>query len=168
MKIIVLGHYSAGFTLDTYAHVTTTAQKQASNTMDSVLSLAVQSWPLRSPVWVTVWVKTKNHHLQRNRKKPWNPTVPRLLLVAGTGFEPATSGLWAAVRRSSPWFSTLSGRFYYETSPESEGLMLLSPSADFLLWVKTWVNEKMLNISSKNIATHEKDLKIKRAKLQKL
>ena len=43
MKIIVLGHYSAGFTLDTYAHVTTTAQKQASNTMDSVLSLAVQS-----------------------------------------------------------------------------------------------------------------------------
>ena len=39
----MLGHYSAGFTLDIYAHVTTTAQKQAANTMDSVLSLAVPS-----------------------------------------------------------------------------------------------------------------------------
>ena len=39
----MLGHYSAGFTLDTYAHVTTTAQTQAANTMDSVLSLAVLS-----------------------------------------------------------------------------------------------------------------------------
>ena len=37
----ILGHYSAGFTLDTYAHVTTAAQKQAANTMDSVLSGAV-------------------------------------------------------------------------------------------------------------------------------
>lgn len=34
----MLGHYSAGFTLDTYAHVTTAAQKQAANAMDSVLS----------------------------------------------------------------------------------------------------------------------------------
>ena len=37
----MLGHYSAGFTLDTYAHVTTAAQKKAANTMDSVLSGAV-------------------------------------------------------------------------------------------------------------------------------
>lgn len=28
----MLGHYSAGFTLDTYAHVTTQAQRQAANT----------------------------------------------------------------------------------------------------------------------------------------
>ena len=34
----MLGHYSAGFTLDTYAHVTTAAQRQAANTMDNVLS----------------------------------------------------------------------------------------------------------------------------------
>ena len=27
----MLGHYSAGFTLDTYAHVTTSMQKQAAN-----------------------------------------------------------------------------------------------------------------------------------------
>ena len=34
----MLGHYSAGFTLDTYAHVTTQAQRQAANTMASILS----------------------------------------------------------------------------------------------------------------------------------
>ena len=34
----MLGHYSAGFTLDTYAHVTTAAQKEAANTMGNVLS----------------------------------------------------------------------------------------------------------------------------------
>lgn len=34
----MLGHYSAGFTLDTYAHVTTQAQRQAANTMSAVLS----------------------------------------------------------------------------------------------------------------------------------
>lgn len=34
----MLGHYSAGFTLDTYAHVTTVAQRQAAMTMEKVLS----------------------------------------------------------------------------------------------------------------------------------
>lgn len=34
----MLGHYSAGFTLDTYAHVTTAAQRQAAKTMGDVLS----------------------------------------------------------------------------------------------------------------------------------
>ena len=38
----MLGHFSAGFTLDTYAHVTTAAQKAAANTMGSVLSGAIQ------------------------------------------------------------------------------------------------------------------------------
>ena len=37
----MLGHYSAGFTLDTYAHVTTAAQREAANTMSSVLSSAI-------------------------------------------------------------------------------------------------------------------------------
>ena len=37
----VLGHYSAGFTLDTYAHVTTDAQLKAAQTMGSILSRAV-------------------------------------------------------------------------------------------------------------------------------
>jgi integrase len=34
----MLGHFSAGFTLDTYAHVTTGAQREAANTMGNVLS----------------------------------------------------------------------------------------------------------------------------------
>lgn len=35
----MLGHFSAGFTLDTYAHVTTAAQKEAAQTMGDVLSM---------------------------------------------------------------------------------------------------------------------------------
>ncbi len=35
----MLGHFSAGFTLDTYAHVTTAAQKEAADTMGNVLSM---------------------------------------------------------------------------------------------------------------------------------
>lgn len=38
----MLGHYSAGFTLDTYTHVTTAAKKEAANTMGSVLSGAIR------------------------------------------------------------------------------------------------------------------------------
>lgn len=38
----MLGHFSAGFTLDTYAHVTTAAQREAANTMGKVLSGAAQ------------------------------------------------------------------------------------------------------------------------------
>lgn len=34
----MLGHFSAGFTLDTYAHVTTSAKREAADTMSSVLS----------------------------------------------------------------------------------------------------------------------------------
>lgn len=34
----MLGHFSAGFTLDTYAHVTTAAQKEAAQTMGRVLA----------------------------------------------------------------------------------------------------------------------------------
>ena len=36
----MLGHYSAGFTLDTYTHVTTPAQREAAVTMGNVLSVA--------------------------------------------------------------------------------------------------------------------------------
>jgi len=35
----MLGHFSAGFTLDTYAHVTTAAQKEVAPTMGNILSL---------------------------------------------------------------------------------------------------------------------------------
>lgn len=35
----MLGHFSAGFTLDTYAHVTTAAQKEAAQTMGNILTV---------------------------------------------------------------------------------------------------------------------------------
>ena len=38
----MLGHYSAAFTLDTYAHVTTSMQKQAANAVGSFLSGTIQ------------------------------------------------------------------------------------------------------------------------------
>ena len=38
----MLGHFSAGFTLDTYAHVTTASQRQAAKTMGSILSGSLQ------------------------------------------------------------------------------------------------------------------------------
>ena len=42
----MLGHFSAGFTLDTYAHVTTSAQKEAAQTMGNVLCVRR---PVKSP-----------------------------------------------------------------------------------------------------------------------
>jgi len=38
----MLGHFSAGFTLDTYAHVTTSAQKEAAQTLGNILSLKIR------------------------------------------------------------------------------------------------------------------------------
>ena len=35
----MLGHFSVGFTLDTYAHVTTQGQRAAANTMGSVVPM---------------------------------------------------------------------------------------------------------------------------------
>ena len=37
----MLGHFSAGFTLDTYAHVTTSAKREAAKTMGNILSRTV-------------------------------------------------------------------------------------------------------------------------------
>ena len=37
----MLGHYSAGFTLDPYAHMTTAAQKEAARAMKRVLTMAL-------------------------------------------------------------------------------------------------------------------------------
>ena len=41
----MLGHYSAGFTLDTYAHVTTAAQKEAARALGKVLANALWKYP---------------------------------------------------------------------------------------------------------------------------
>ena len=35
----MLGHFSAGFTLDTYTHVTTSAQKEATETLGQILKM---------------------------------------------------------------------------------------------------------------------------------
>ena len=37
----MLGHYSAGFTLDTYAHRTTAAQKEAARALERVMTSAL-------------------------------------------------------------------------------------------------------------------------------
>ena len=37
----MMGHFSAGFTLDTYAHVTTAAQKEAARATEEVLTAAL-------------------------------------------------------------------------------------------------------------------------------
>ena len=39
----MLGHFSAGFTLDPYVHVTTASQRQAARTMGSILSGRLQT-----------------------------------------------------------------------------------------------------------------------------
>ena len=39
----MLGHFSAGFTLDTYAHITSAAQRQAVQTMESVLAGTIET-----------------------------------------------------------------------------------------------------------------------------
>ena len=38
----MLGHFSAGFTLDTYAHVTTASQRAGGQTMGSILPVRLQ------------------------------------------------------------------------------------------------------------------------------
>ena len=43
----MLGHYSAGFTLDTYAHVTTSAQRQAVEAIEHVLSGSLYPCPVQ-------------------------------------------------------------------------------------------------------------------------
>ena len=86
----MLGHYSAGFTLDTYAHVTTDAQLKAAQTMGNILSRAVCCFPLPAPVWVSVWVRKKRHTK--------NGTYEKQKSSKSDDFE----DFWYAVRDSPP------------------------------------------------------------------
>ena len=91
----MLGHYSAGFTLDTYAHVTTDAQTQSRPDHGEhpiscrlMLSAARSRWGQRlgQKKWqVSYWAERyeKSPDFARNQD----------FLVAETGLEPATSGL---------------------------------------------------------------------------
>ena len=47
----MLGHFSAGFTLDTYAHVTTAAQTEAANTMGGVMANALDPLEAETKVY---------------------------------------------------------------------------------------------------------------------
>lgn len=47
----MLGHFSAGFTLDTYAHVTTAAQTEAANTMGGVMASALDPLEAETKVY---------------------------------------------------------------------------------------------------------------------
>ena len=86
----MLGHYSAGFTLDTYAHVTTDTQLKAAQTMGSILSRAVWTFPLPAPVGVSVWVRKKQ------RKKTTTYASKKTRNRNGFG------SFWHAVRDSNP------------------------------------------------------------------
>ena len=86
----MLGHYSAGFTLDTYAHVTTDAQLKAAQTMGNILSGAVQCFPLSAPVGVSVWVRKKQY--------PKIATCEKQKSSKSDDFE----DFWYAVRDSNP------------------------------------------------------------------
>jgi len=50
----MLGHYSAGFTLDTYTHVTTQMQKLAADKMGGVMEEAMPLKPDPEPPTPTV------------------------------------------------------------------------------------------------------------------
>ena len=90
----MLGHFSAGFTLDTYAHVTTSAKREAAKTMGNILWCGIVLSAIRSrwgqrlgqKKWqVRYWIQKcgKSPDFARNQD----------FLVAETGLEPATSGL---------------------------------------------------------------------------
>lgn len=66
----VLGHYSAGFALDAYAHVTTDTQLKAAQTMGNILSRAVWWFPLSDPVGVRKkwYPKTATYEKQNSSK----------------------------------------------------------------------------------------------------
>ena len=55
-----LGHYSAGFTLNTYTHATAQMKQDAADTIGGVISQQMRFVPLFPPrffcSWVTAWV----------------------------------------------------------------------------------------------------------------
>lgn len=72
----MLGHYSAGFTLDTYAHVTTQAQRQAADTMGQVLT-------------GTLWKPEKSRKYRRGKPRPCPVWVKIGLTAVSTKWGPA-------------------------------------------------------------------------------
>ena len=63
----MLGHYSAGFTLDTYAHVTTDAQLKAAQTMGNILSLSLIHISSKSDDFEDFWYAVRDSNLRTRR-----------------------------------------------------------------------------------------------------
>ncbi len=75
----MLGHYSAGFTLDTYAHVTTDAQLKAAQTMGNILSRASDAFRYPLPLG-SAFGSEKSSTLKTElmkSKSPRNQTISR-------------------------------------------------------------------------------------------
>ena len=96
----LLGHYSAGFTLDTYGHITPAMKQDAAEKVGSFLSAALLPLPLPSPVWVTVWVSPNQHPRKSSEKQQNRPEthVSGLFLARRKRFELLTFWSVAAVR----------------------------------------------------------------------
>ncbi len=96
----MLGHYSAGFTLDTYAHVTTSAQRQAAEAMEHVplRQFIALSSPEKFPYGSESGADSETQNKPRekvagNKNNPLESGDSSGFLVAGGGLEPPTSGL---------------------------------------------------------------------------
>ena len=95
-----LHHTSAGFTLDTYGHITPAMKQDAAEKVGSFLSAALLPLPLPSPVWVTVWVSPNQHPTKSSEKQQNRPKthVSGLFLARRKRFELLT--FWSVARRS--------------------------------------------------------------------
>ena len=59
----MLGHFSAGFTLDTYAHVTTSAQKEAAQTINQLIKLLISQ--THAVVTESIGIEARTHFIER-------------------------------------------------------------------------------------------------------
>ena len=81
-----LGHATAAFTLQTYAHVIPGMDEDAANSVAALILGA--NGPVDGAVRISVRIEP-----QEEDKKTGLGRSPRPAVVAGAGFEPATSGL---------------------------------------------------------------------------
>ena len=82
----MLGHYSAGFTLDTYAHVTTDAQLKAAQTMEHPLPCGIDLSAIRSRWGQRLGQKKaagENNNLCKQKDpKPWLNSDKELIYLS--------------------------------------------------------------------------------------
>ena len=141
----MLGHYSAGFTLDTYAHVTTSGRKSRRQRPWRAFSPAVYS-PVQSgkiPVWLKKWVSSQGAKIN----------YPKKLQTANNPLESDdSSGLFweEALNLRPPGYELLSvcpsvvfRRFQTQNRPKPGGCVLSAPPRFFRFWVRFWVRHAL-------------------------